>query len=85
MTAIASLLILALWAVVILIFVRVIFSWMSPYPTNPVSRFAFRVTEPLLGPVRRRLPPVSGMDLSPLVVTFACYFLIRALGYLAVG
>jgi uncharacterized protein YggT (Ycf19 family) len=31
--------------------------------------------------VRRRLPPMSGMDLSPLVVTVACYFLIHALGF----
>jgi YggT family protein len=61
------------------ILVRVAFSWVSPYPTNSVSRLAFRVTEPVLGPVRRRLPPVSGIDLSPMVVTLAAYFLIAAL------
>jgi YGGT family. len=44
------------------------------------SRFAFLITEPVLAPVRRWLPPVSGMDLSPLVVTLACYFVIHALG-----
>jgi uncharacterized protein YggT (Ycf19 family) len=33
----------------------------------------------VLGPVRRRLPPVSGIDLSPLVVTLGAYFLIAAL------
>lgn len=46
-----------------------------------VSDLAFRITEPVLAPVRRWVPPVSGMDLSPLVVTVACYFLINALGY----
>jgi YggT family protein len=93
MGAIASFLILVLWLFVIVILVRVVISWVAPYPTGYVRRpigfvatvggLAFRITEPVLGPVRRRLPPVSGMDLSPLVVTVACYFLINALGYLA--
>jgi YggT family protein len=81
MGVIASFLILALWLLVIVIFVRIVFSWLSPYPTNPISRLAFQVTEPVLAPVRRLLPPVSGLDLSPLVVTVACYFLIHALGF----
>ncbi len=59
--------------------IRVAFSWASPYPTNSVSRFAWRLTEPVLAPVRRWLPPVSGIDLSPLVVTLGAYFLIAAL------
>jgi YggT family protein len=46
------------------------------------SDLAYRITEPVLAPVRRLVPPVSGMDLSPLVVTLVCYFLINALGYL---
>ncbi len=81
MATIASFLSLLLWLFVIVILVRVAFSWISPFPTNPVSRLAFQVTEPVLAPVRRRLPSFSGIDLSPLVVTVACYFLINALGY----
>ena len=99
MGAIASFLILVLWLFVIVILVRVVFSWVNPSPTSyggrsyrrrspgfaglvaTASDLAFRITEPVLAPVRRRLPPVSGMDLSPLVVTVACYFLINALGY----
>ena len=83
MGVIASLLILILWLFVIVTFVRIVFSWLSPYPNNPVYRLAYQITEPVLAPVRHRLPPVSGMDLSPLVVTLACYFLINALGYLS--
>ena len=79
----ASLLILILWLFVIVTFVRIVFSWVSPYPNNPVYRLAYQITEPVLAPVRHRLPPVSGMDLSPLVVTLVCYFLINALGYLS--
>jgi YggT family protein len=96
MGAIASVLILLLWLFVIVILVRVVFSWVNPYPTSygrnsygrrpsgflaTVSGLVFRITEPVLAPVRRWVPPVSGMDLSPLVVTVACYFLINALGY----
>jgi YggT family protein len=77
--AIASFLSLVLWLFVIVILVRVAFSWLSPYPRNPVYRVVYQITEPVLAPVRRRLPPMSGMDLSPLVVTVACYFLIHAL------
>jgi YggT family protein len=79
MNPIASLLILVLYLFIIVLLVRVIFSWMSPFPTNPISRFAFQITEPVLAPVRRRLPPVSGFDLSPLVVMLAAYFVIAAL------
>ena len=82
MTVIASFLSLVLWLFVVVTLVRVAFSWLSQYPNNySVYRFAYQVTEPVLAPVRRRLPPVSGMDLSPLVVTVACYFLINALSY----
>ena len=76
---IATLLIYALYAFIIVILVRVAFSWVSPYPSNSVHRLAFQLTEPILAPVRRLLPPVSGMDLSPLVVTLAAYFIIAAL------
>jgi len=76
---IATLLIYALYALIILILVRVAFSWVSPNPNNSVYRFVFQATEPILAPVRRRLPPMSGMDLSPLVVTLLAYFIIAAL------
>jgi YggT family protein len=76
---IVALLEYVLWAFIIVLLVRVAFSWVSPYPTNSVSRLAYRITEPVLAPVRRLLPPVSGMDLSPLVVSVAAWFLIGAL------
>jgi len=83
MQLIATVLIYALYALIILILVRVVFSYISPYPNNAVYKFVFQVTEPILGPVRRRLPPVSGIDLSPLVVTLAAYFVIAAIRNLA--
>ena len=79
MVLIATLLIYVLYALIVVVLVRVGFSWVSPYPTNSVSRFTFRITEPILAPVRRWIPPMSGMDLSPLVVTLVAYFVIAAL------
>ena len=59
MLFLTSILIYLLYAVIIVVLVRVAFSWVSPYPTNAVSRFAWRLSEPVLGPVRRRLPPAG--------------------------
>ena len=49
------------------IFVRIIFSWLSVSYANPVMRFLFRTTEPLMGPLRRIVPLVGMFDISPLV------------------
>ena len=76
---IATLLIYALYLFIIVMIIRAVFSWVSPVPTNPVSRFAWQVTEPVLAPVRRWIPPVSGIDLSFIVVILIAYFLIAAL------
>jgi len=63
--------------------VRVLISWVSPSPFNPIVQFLYRVTEPVLQPIRRALPPMSGIDLSPLVVflviIFCQNFVVRTL------
>ena len=46
----------------------VITSWVQLPPTHPVANFLRVMTEPLLGPIRRVLPPMSGLDFSPLVL-----------------
>jgi YggT family protein len=79
MGVVLSLLTLLLEAYLIVILIRVVFSWISPFPTNPVSRLAWALTEPVLAPIRRTLPPMSGIDLSPLVVWLA---VIIVLGFL---
>lgn len=74
--AVAKLAELALWAYVWIIIARAILSWVSPDPSNPIVRFLYRVTEPVLRPVRRRLPVFQmGFDLSPLIVILVIYFL----------
>ena len=53
----------------ILIAARVIFSWGRVSYGNRVMRFLVNTTEPLLGPLRRMLPPLGWIDISPLVAT----------------
>lgn len=79
MPLITTIVIYALYALLIVVFVRVALSWMSPYPRNDWQRIVYRVTDPILLPIRRWVPPVSGMDLSPLVLTVAILFVIAAL------
>lgn len=75
-SALANLINLVLVAYMWIIIARAIISWVSPDPYNPIVRFLYRVTEPVLRPVRYRLPTVAmGLDLSPMVVLLAIYFL----------
>ena len=52
----------------VLILARVILSWVSPNPRNPLVGFVYRVTEPIMAPVRNLLPATGGMDFSPMLV-----------------
>jgi YggT family protein len=62
---------LAMW----LIIIRALISWVSPDPYNPIVQFLIRTTDPILRPLQRLIPPISGLDLSPLVAIFLIYFL----------
>ncbi len=53
------------------IFIQVIISWVNPGTYNPVVSLLYSLTEPVLRPCRRLLPPISGLDLSPLVALIA--------------
>ena len=77
MTAIASLINLACWVMIILIFVRVAFTWVSRDFANPIYRYSFQATEPLLKPVRNLLPGagMGGLDFSPMIVSFGLLLL----------
>lgn len=65
-------LIFFMWVVV----ARAILSWVSPDPYNPIVRFIHNVTEPVLQPIRMKLPVnFGGLDLSPIVVFLGVIFL----------
>ena len=59
----------------VLILARVIMSWVSPHPTNPVGRFINDVTEPVLAPFQKLLPPMAGLDFSPIAALIALQLL----------
>lgn len=50
------------------ILIQVILSWVNPGGYNPLSALIHGLTEPLLGPARRLIPPIGGLDLSPMLV-----------------
>lgn len=58
---------------------RAIISWVNPDPYNPVVNFLHRVTEPLLAPIRRFLPDLGGIDMSPIIVFMAIIFMQKFL------
>jgi len=61
-----------IWIIVI----RALISWVNPDPYNPVVVFLYRVTEPVLRPVRRWLPFRNvGIDFSPIIVIAVIIFL----------
>ncbi|MEP7284534.1 MAG: YggT family protein [Chloroflexota bacterium] len=59
----------------ILILARVVISWIQVDPYNPIVRFIFNATEPILAPIRRALPSTGMMDLSPLVAIIGAMIL----------
>jgi YggT family protein len=76
LSAIATVLDLALNIYMWLIIARALLSWVNPDPYNPIVRFLYNVTEPVLGYLRRRVPVVlGGLDLSPLIIIAAIMFL----------
>lgn len=58
------------------VLIRVILSWVAPDPYNPFTAIMTQITEPVMAPVRRILPPMGGLDLSPLVVLLGLQFLM---------
>ncbi len=73
-------------AYIIILFARIIISW---FPISPgggmatVYGFLYSLTEPVLGPLRRIIPPIGmggmGLDLSPMIVTFALVWISGAI------
>lgn len=64
-TSIVNLVVLALNLFVFAIIIRVVLSWVSPGSYNPATAMIHSLTEPVMRPFRRLLPPIGGIDLSP--------------------
>ena len=61
-----------MWVIII----RALISWVNPDPYNPIVQILLRMTEPVLGPIRKLVPPYKiGIDLSPLIAVLIIIFL----------
>ncbi len=58
-----------------IIIIRALLSWVNPDPYNPIVQILYRLTEPVLAPVRYRMPNIGGIDASPIVVLLIIFFL----------
>ncbi len=64
----------------VLIIAGVILSWVGQNFRHPIVPLIYQLTDPVLAPIRRVLPPLGGFDLSPLVALIGIQFLIILLG-----
>jgi YggT family protein len=63
----------------VLIFGRVLVSFVDPHGRNALSAFIIQVTEPILGPVRRMLPRGMAIDFSPMIVLIVLSLIYQAI------
>lgn len=76
LSALATVLDMALTFYMWVLIVRALLTWVNPDPYNPIVQFLYKVTEPVLHPVRRVIGGYRlGIDLSPLVVIVVIIFL----------
>lgn len=74
--AVAQIIHIVLNAYMWVIIARALLSWVNPDPYNPIVRFLYSITEPVLYAIRRRIPATfGGMDFSPMIVLLAIVFL----------
>lgn len=91
--ALVEMLKLTIYVFMFSVIILAILSWVSPGGYNPVANLLYQITAPLMRPARRMLPPMGGLDLSPMLVIIALYMLILLLvdplqnwaGHLAYG
>ncbi len=87
--AIAKLINFALSAYIWVVIARAVISWVSPDPYNPIVRFLRQATDPLLMKIRKVVPIMGGLDLSPMIlillIVFLQSFLVPTLQQIAMG
>ncbi|MCW5201675.1 MAG: YggT family protein [Candidatus Electrothrix communis] len=73
--ALAKLVNVAFTAYIWIVIGRAIISWVNADPYNPIVRFLVQATDPVLERIRRYVPPMGGLDLSPMLLIFGLVFL----------
>ena len=74
--AVVKLTLTLLWTYFFLIIALVILRWVGPRARHPIVPLIFQLTDPVLAPIRRFVPPIGGFDLAPLIALIAIRFLI---------
>lgn len=74
--AVATVLHIVLYTYMLIVIARAVLSWVSPDPYNPIVRFLYNATDPVLYRIRRVLPLSAGsIDFTPMILILALYFL----------
>lgn len=60
------------------IFFRAILSWVNPDPYSPLARALDQITEPILGPLRRVIPRIGMIDITPMIAIIILVIIQRA-------
>lgn len=63
----------------LVVLVAVVLSWIQLDPRHPVAVFVNGLTEPVLAPIRAALPPMGGLDFSPMILLIGLQFLRKLL------
>jgi len=79
--ALQKLLVTLLLTYFVLIIARVLISWIANQSRHPLIPLVYQLTEPVLRPFSRLVPPLGGVDLSPLFALIALRFLLLLLGW----
>ena len=80
LVAAISLVAMLLWTFFILIIAMVILSWVGQRFHHPIVPLIYQLTDPVLRPIRKVIPPISGIDLSPLFALIVIRFLLILIG-----
>ena len=65
----------------LVLIVRIVLTWIPHNVYHPAAQFLYKITDPVLNPVRKIVPPIMGMDFSPIIVFVGLGFIKRALFY----
>ena len=58
---------LVILILIVVIFIRIVLSWIAPQGDNPVVPLLYQLSAPVLNPARQLIPPIGGLDLSPML------------------
>jgi YggT family protein len=78
LSAVANVIDFLAQALVLVLFVNALLSWVRPDPSNPIVMFLDRISDAVCNPVRRMLPTVfGGIDFAPFIVMLVLWFGVR--------